>query len=282
MNASQARKVLIVSYLKNNNFNPKRETVQAYFYLSPFRNETKSSFKVDKKLNVWFDFGSGNGGSIIDLVMQLENVTFKQALHIIENLPSSTFFSFHWQKNKNSVISIKHVQTLQNRALVQYIEQRQIPVILAKNFLKEVYYTVNKNDKQYFAIAFQNDKKGYELRNKYFKGSTSPKSYTSIKGNNNLSLNIFEGFFDFLSALHFFNTDKPNNDTIVLNSTSQIKKTLSILNSYKKVNLFLDNDITGKNSVKLIKTNHSNVTNQSEKIYPNHKDFNEFLIKHSL
>lgn len=275
MNASQAREVLIINYLKNINLNPKRETSQAYFYLSPFRNETKSSFKVDKKLNVWFDFGSGNGGSIIDLVMQLENVSFKQALHIIENLPSSTFFSFHRQKNKSSVISIKHVQSLQNKALIQYAESRKIPYLIAKEYVKEVYFTLN--NKKQFALAFENQKGGFELRNKFWKGATSPKFYTLIKGSKSDKLTVFEGFFDFLSALVHFNATRPKYDCIVLNSTVNLKYILPEVSNYSKIFSFMDNDTTGQSALEKIKQKATIVENMAAKIYPNHNDFNSFL-----
>ena len=37
-----------------------------YFGLSPFRSETKPSFSVAPDKNMWYDFGSGQGGNALD------------------------------------------------------------------------------------------------------------------------------------------------------------------------------------------------------------------------
>lgn len=47
---------------------------------NPLRIEKTSSLKLYRDTNSWVDFGSGNGGSIIDFVMKAENVDFKEAV----------------------------------------------------------------------------------------------------------------------------------------------------------------------------------------------------------
>jgi hypothetical protein len=158
-----------------------------------------------------------------------------------------------------------------------YLKTRKINIELSKIYLKEVYFTWN--DKKYFALSFQNDKGGFELRNKYFKGSNSPKYYTTIKGNNSKSLNIFEGFFDFLSALTYYKAQTPGNDTIILNSLAFLDKILSIISKYNAINLYLDNDTAGKKAFQIISKNHTRTMNHSERLFLDYKDFNEFLCK---
>lgn len=51
-------------------------------------------------------------------------------------------------------------------------------------------------------MGFKNDSEGYELRNEFFKGSSSPKDITSFK-NEGKKVAVFEGFFDFLSFISF-------------------------------------------------------------------------------
>ncbi len=275
MNTIQAKKIEITNYLssfgielifRNGN----------YFCKSPLRNENEASFKINPQKNVWFDFGLGKGGNIIDLCMLLNNTNVKGALQILGKTTfKNDFFVFH-QQETNTVTEIKHVQTLQNKALKQYIENRGISVKIAKKYVKEAYYKVN--EKQYFSIAFKNDKNGFELRNKYFKGSTSPKYYTTIKGLKKCNtINIFEGFFDFLSALQYYKMYVPTYDTIILNSTALIETTKEHVLKYSKINLFLDNDNAGKQAVAYYKTIHRNTINWSKKIYPNFKDFNEYI-----
>ena len=247
--------------------------------MSPFRKETKASFKVDANLNLWYDYGLGVGGNIIDLCMKINNTNVSGALKILSNLKiDNDFFSFQQQKTyKQDSITIKHTQKLQNKALIQYLHSRNIPTLTASKYLTETYYKIE--NKQYFALSFKNDKNGYELRNKYFKGATSPKYYTTIKGTDNTGiLNIFEGFFDFISALVYFKNDYPKNDTLVLNSVALAKETIEIIKKYNTLVLFLDNDIAGNKTVNFYKEHHKKAINRTKIIYPKYKDFNQFLI----
>src|SRR5690554_3880056 len=66
------------------------------WYKSPFRKEKTASFKVDSKKNLYYDFGEGKGGNVFDLIMQLKDYNFKEALHFLRNEFDS--FSFHQPK----------------------------------------------------------------------------------------------------------------------------------------------------------------------------------------
>lgn len=283
MNATQAKKISIISYLKSCGFEPEKNAFGKSYYLSPFRSENGPSFKVDLNKNVWIDYGSGQGGNIIDLCMQMNRTDVKGALQLLSNMNHVSFFSHKQEtiQTENESIHIKHIQHIQNKALIQYIESRKIPIEIAKLHVKEAYFTVNENPNKLFSVCFQNDKGGFELRNrlKNGKGTKSPKYYTTIKGQNHNSLNIFEGFFDFLSALTYYNIPMPNNDTIVLNSTSNLDKIIQILPNYHNINLYLDNDTTGISASQIILKQHTRTINQSEKLFAGFKDFNEFLCK---
>ena len=67
--------------------------------------------------------------------------------------------------------------------------------------------------------------------------------------------------------------------TIILNTNSNINRTIPLFQNYKKVNLYLDNDQTGITAAQLYEKSHPNTINQSLKVYPGYKDFNEFLVK---
>jgi len=177
MNSIQAKKIEITNYLDTLGINliPKGNS---YYCKSPLHEDTKPSFKVNPDKNIWYDYSLQQGGTIINLCMKINNTDVKGALQILANtnLISKSFFS-EQQETTNTETEIKHVQNLQNKALIQYIENRNIDIKIAKKYVNEAYYKVN--EKQYFSIAFKNDKNGFELRNKYFKGSTSPKHYTN-------------------------------------------------------------------------------------------------------
>jgi len=276
MNTLQAKQIKIIDYLNTISVYPVRTYGDFYYYHAIYRNDSTPSLKVNINNNLWYDLGTGNGGNIIDLVCLIHNCNVTNGLNEIskQNIKSFSFQSSKEIKTTSN-IEIKHIQPLQNKALIQYLSLRKIPFNLAKNYISEAYYKTG--NKQYFALAFKNNSNGYELRNKYFKGSTHPKDITTIEIKNSHSINIFEGFMDYLTALQFFKTDKPNQTTIILNSTTNTNKTLSIIKQYKTVNLFLDNDSTGTKAVETYQTAHPNIKNRALEFYPTHKDFNEFL-----
>jgi hypothetical protein len=184
--------------------------------------------------------------------------------------------------NCSQAIEIKHLQQLQNRALIQYVESRGIPATLAALYCEKAYYSITKPEtgeiKRYFALAFRNDQSGFELRNKYFKGGTSPKTITTIPGNMN-RVNVFEGWMDFLSGLVHYGISSLGNTTIVLNSLSHLKQLYDILPNFNQVNLYLHNDPAGRKATEEITGRFPAAVNQAAKLYPNNKDFNEFIMQ---
>jgi hypothetical protein len=276
MNCQQAKKIPITHYLATKGIQPKKVKNVSAWYNSPFRNETTPSFKVDRQNNIWYDFGTGTGGNLLDLVMNFEKTGVTGALMILQRPEfSNTRFSFSEQQvSETKIFEIKRLQPLQNRVLVEYLNSRKISQAKAVNYVNEVYYKVN--GKQYFSLAFKNDRGGYELRNKYSKRSTNPKTITTIKSNPG-ALNIFEGFTNFLSALEYFNTTKPKYDTIVLNGAGNLIHILNTLEDYHQINLYLDNDDTGQQAAETIKAAHPKVKDFSKTIYPKFNDFNDLL-----
>src|SRR5436853_6196032 len=56
----------IVDYLSALGFKPSKVSRNDYWYILPFRNEKTASFKVNRSLNRWYDFGDGKGGNLVD------------------------------------------------------------------------------------------------------------------------------------------------------------------------------------------------------------------------
>lgn len=272
MNSSQAKKIQIKEFLSLIGLEPKRIKGNDYWYSSPLRDDKEPSLKVNVIENIWYDFGIGEGGNIIDLVMNLNACNVSEALSILGGNPykeqTPTLSSFHQQNIKNFALKpIQHV------ALIEYIKLRRIEIALAKRYCNEAHYLLN--DKYYFGIAFKNDFDGYEIRNKYSKVNLFGKSITTVKGNNTI-VNVYEGFFDFLSYVQLF-PQSSNDNHIILNSVSTAGSSLKPLMEYEQVNLLLDNDQSGKDITK-------NLLNQIPKakdlsfIYADAKDVNEFLL----
>jgi DNA primase len=284
MNCQQANELNIVDYLSKSGIQPATTKGQNLVYLSPIRNEKTASFFVYPDQNRWHDFGSGSGGKLIDLVCQMNQVGIPGALLILSGveLPAKSF-SFARQKEETlpePTLEIKHIQRLQNKALIQYVESRGISGAIATRYLEEAYYAITNQEtgeiKKYFALAFRNDKGGFELRNKYFKGSSSPKAISTIPGNLK-KVNVFEGFMDFISALVYFRQPSPTNTTIVLNSVSHLRQLNDLLPNFTQINLYLDGDQAGRKAANEIQSRFPEAINQAAKLYPKFKDMNEFL-----
>ena len=79
----------MIDYLAQKNIYPISIKQNTYWYLSPLRNEKTASFKVDNSTNRFYDFGEGFGGTLIDLISKLENISIKE---IIQKFSINSFF----------------------------------------------------------------------------------------------------------------------------------------------------------------------------------------------
>jgi len=277
LSCERARNVCIVTTLAKLGHFPTKSTEKEAWFLSPFRSETQASFKVSKKLNRWYDHGEGKGGNIIDLICLITKGTVKESLNLIEQDQAS--FSFQQQpilkrEENEPKIVITKVKPITHFALKEYLKSRNISIITAKKLVKEVHYDFK--GKTYFAIGLKNNSSGWELRNKYVKNSSSPKDITHIK-NGNTRLIVTEGMFDLLSILDSTEKLESEYDFLVLNSTAFVQKAMNLIDGYTGVELYLDNDSSGKlTTQKLIE--HSKNCEDKSKPYSGFKDINEWLI----
>lgn len=277
---SEAKQIPITEYLSGLGFDPAKIRGEDYWYHSPFREERTPSFKVNTKLNVWYDHGTGEGGTILDLGAKLNQCTlveFAQKLSKGDNT-----FSLHRQigttHKPDNTLEILGVRELQSDDLLHYLNARGISNEIAIRFCKEVDFKIR--DRAYKAIGFPNKSGAWELRNNWFKGSSAPKD-TSIIANGAGKLAVLEGFMDFLS---FQQTDQKelqslriNSDFLILNSLRLLNGAIPLLQSYKEVNLFLDNDQPAKDAKEWLKERGVQF-NDASSLYAQHKDVNEFLI----
>lgn len=66
LSCKDARQLDLVDYLASIGHHPQKIRNQDYWYLSPLRQERTPSFKVSRRLNMWYDHGIGKGGNLID------------------------------------------------------------------------------------------------------------------------------------------------------------------------------------------------------------------------
>ena len=269
--------------------------VRKNMYLSPLREETEPSFCINLQNNTWFDFGTGEGGGVIDLVCRLSSCARKDAfdqLCIINGrypeAVSSQTISHRGHSSDGSPIVIDYInQRFNNRHLLAYAASRGISKeILDANCQQICYHLKQYPTRMITAIGFMNDKGGYSLRSNRYKISNS--SYiTTIAGTaDKESVIVFEGFFDFLSFLSDNSLVKAEACVCVLNGVGNLTHSLPYLEQFKNIYLYLDNDAAGMKTastiidhlVSMMKEDgrERNACNMSH-TYWGYKDYNSML-----
>lgn len=263
----------MVSFLAGLGYQPARIRGNDCWYLFPLRKENTPSLKVITRINRWYDFGLGAGGSLIDFGMAYYGSEFMKQLQS-ELVLSPVLFIFSTQnKSAENKIVILESTPLISSSLVRYLDYRMIPLSIARTHCTEIKYRVG--ERSYFAIGFQNDAGGYELRSPRFKGSSSPKKFRHIR-NGQSSLCVFEGFFDFLSFLVLHPNLVSAHDYLILNSLSIFEIARSVMEQYASVLLFLDNDPAGR-SASAYAISVSSCYQDQGRLYEGYEDLNDFL-----
>lgn len=292
MKLEELKQIHLVAFLASLNHRPVKVTESEYLYKSPYREENNPSFFVNIKKNVWMDFGTGEGGGIVQLaskIFQEENI-FNLLQKIEQKVPiAETFYNDFSaeQKLKSNAPEIAKIQEIVHPALRDYFRKRGISLGIAQQFCEEVHYKIG--DHNFYSIGFKNNSGGWELRNPLVKNGIAPKDITLMR-NNASQLTVFEGFFDFLSLKQLELSPKLNlgsetlekllrekSDYLILNSTAFLKKLLPIISHYNKGNLFLDNDATGISAASAIESVLKKSVNFSV-LYSDQKDLNEWLV----
>jgi DNA primase len=272
-----AKEMDMVDYLSGLGYKPSKIRNADYWYLSPLRNEKSPSFKVNRRLNRWYDHGLGKGGNLIDFAILFQNCTIGEFLQKLNGDFSFHRPTFHQPEplKTEKKLNILHDYSISSFALLRYLEQRRIPIEIADQFCREVRYELY--GKIYYGIGFKNDSGGYEIRNPYFKASSSPKDITTIKNEAKEAV-VFEGFFDFLSfmAIHK-NQAASESDFVILNSVSFFEKARPFMEQHETIRMYLDRDTTGQNYSHHALSLSDKYRDESN-LYQHHKDFNDWLM----
>lgn len=276
---NDARQIDMVDYLSKMGHSPSKVRNFDYWYLSPLRDEKTPSFKINRKLNCWYDHGIGKGGNLIDFAILYHNCTVGEFLNEINR-----DFFFHQplqlagkknEENAESKIEILSEKTLSAFALERYLTHRRIPITIAKDYCNEVSYKLS--NREYYSIGFKNDAGGYELRNQYYKGSSSPKDIKTFHHGAKEAI-VFEGFFDFLSFISIQrNQQSIEANYVVLNSLSFFEKARSFMEQHDQIKLYLDRDKSGQNCSRNALSLSKKYKDESQ-LYKNYKDLNDWLM----
>lgn len=254
----------------------KKSNSQKTWYLCPYRDEKVASFAVNNSMNRFYDHGGDNDkGDIIKLYMKMYMVDFKTAIDRLGNGIIPEYGYYQPPTHKKPLvkgIDIVSIKPLINNSLIKYIQSRGINIDLARLYCEEAVIKFPNSEKtpnkEYTTISFENISGGYEFRNDFFKLGNSPKDVSIIRAEP-LQLNLFEGFFDFMSALEDKQIDKFQHDTMILNSLSFIERA----NDYEYINLYIDYGTAAEKS--LLKL--TGVINDERGIFKGFGDYNDFL-----
>ena len=272
---------------------PKYERNGYGMYLSPLREERTPSFKVDYVRNLWYDFGLGEGGTLLTLVMRLERCDSREAVRRLQNGEKRDAGSASLSPGVGErptaggplpvlrpaavpALRILSDAPLRHPALVGYLASRGIARRIAAGYCREVRYEVNGC--AFFAVGFRNDAGGWELRSARFKGGSSPKHITTIDNQSDTVI-AFEGFMDFLAYLSLKYSERLRIDATVLNSVVNLPKAVPFISRHPVIHAFFDNDEAGrKATADLIRLcPRSELIDQSH-FYHGYKDVNDYLL----
>lgn len=295
MNIETAKQIKLQDFLQAIGHTPIKVSGEKLYYKSPFRNETVASFKVNTKLNLWYDFGLGKGGSIIALAEELyhsRDISYllAQIAKLTLGISAMSYHSYQPTKTavpEESAFEDIKVYELSHPALLRYLSERKVDLEIAQKECVELHFT--HKDKTYFAIGFANKAGGYELRNSFFKGCIAPKSFTIIKSKDQAnSCLIFEGFMDYLSYMALqkqgkgiltLSDDKSVgvSDYIILNSVTNLQKAKSLLTSYGHIVCLFDNDRSGWTAYVELSKELGYKVKDGARAYSKYKDINDLL-----
>ncbi len=278
LSIAEAKQLDMVAYLSSLGYEPARIRNYDYWYLSPLRQEKTPSFKVNRKLNRWFDHGMGSGGNLVDFAIQYHHCTIGE---LLQKLHGSFSFQKPLSLNPQFVqkeergLRVLEDSTIRSWHLLRYLKQRRISIDIAEQYCRELRYELA--GKTYYGIGFKNDAGGYEIRNRYFKGSSAPKDVTSLK-NGSREVLVFEGFMDFLTYKTIHKSIAGNEaNIVVLNSLSFFEKVRPLLEAHNIIRLYLDRDVAGQNCSRQALSWSGRYSDESS-LYQNYKDLNDWAM----
>ncbi|MGJ1435702.1 toprim domain-containing protein [Sphingobacterium siyangense] len=280
---NKAKEIDLVSFLSTLGYEPTKIKANQFWYFSPFRIERTPSFKINRIMNRWYDFGEGIGGSIIDFGIRYYHCSISEFINSYlggRQVPYPDMGKIVQPFPKEPVLLVNSVRSLSTISLIKYLASRMISFEIARVYLKEVNYT--NSGREFYGVGFQNNNGGWEIRSKHFKGSAAPKFLTHLSYGSD-AIQVFEGFMDFLSFLQLNPaTEKSRSyDFLILNSTTMISQAIPVLHTYHSVDLYLDNDPAGDRATGLIKLELPKAKDNRIR-FAGYSDLNEYLCTQGI
>jgi len=137
-----------------------------YFGLSPFRSETKPSFSVAPDKNMWYDFGSGQGGNAVQFLIEYEKISFSEAIRSLAEKHNIEIIEVGDEQQSNLYDQLYEIHNLANLFFINNLSSKK--GIKAKSYMKDRFFddTIIKK----FSIGFAIDAWDFiklELKDKF-------------------------------------------------------------------------------------------------------------------
>ena len=230
-------------------------------YRSPFRDECEPSFHVSPDRNRWYDFGLGEGGSVLTLVCRLLGCNGGKGYDFLAELSGDAAVAAVTSPSprrpvRDRAITVLGLSGFDDADLVRYAASRRISPATLERFCRQVTFAYREHPHTARrAIGLLNDSGGWILRAEGVKRSTSG-DITTIRGCGRPSPGepdgiVFEGMFDFLSYAQMHGGE-PDADVCVLNSVAHVRKAQSWLGAHTRLDAYLDNDEAGRRALQEI------------------------------
>jgi DNA primase len=124
-----------------------------YFGLSPFRSETKPSFSVAPDKNMWYDFGSGQGGNAVQFLIEYEKISFSEAIRSLAEKHNIEIIEVGDEQQSNLYDQLYEIHNLANLFFINNLSSKK--GIKAKSYMVDRFFDDAIIKK--FSIGFASD-----------------------------------------------------------------------------------------------------------------------------
>lgn len=261
-------------------------------YYSPFREERYPSMHIDATLNLWNDFGADIGGNVLHMVSRLSGEPLSRSWDILAGISPASISGLELipvrEQSRGNRISVDSVGTrFTSGKLISYARSRGISEDLLNRYCCQISYHVGDSvSPHHTSIGFP-AADGWVLRSARegfgAKLCTSCRPTFIGKGGDFTSaiqspcVEVFEGFFDFLSWMELSGRLVPESDVCVLNSVNNLCRSVDYLKGHESVSCWLDNDQAGRKAQLSIAGFCPQAVSRSAEM-SGCKDLNEYLV----
>ena len=109
-----------------------------YFGLSPFRSETKPSFSVAPDKNMWYDFGSGQGGNSVQFLIEYEKISFSEAIRSLAEKYNIEIIEVGDEQQSNLYDQLYEIHNLTNLFFINNLSSKK--GMIAKSYMKDRFF----------------------------------------------------------------------------------------------------------------------------------------------